>query len=99
MSNSHNFLKILVVDDERDSRDTYKMLLESQGYTARTAESAEQALSFLEREFCHIVLTDIMMPGMDGLQLLQKIKNHYQDRVEVIMITGYGSIESAVEES
>lgn len=93
----NQYLKILVVDDEADSRETYKMLLESQGYTAAAASSAEEALAFLEQEFCHIILSDIMMPGMDGLAFLQEVKNRYQDRTEVIMTTGYGSIETAVE--
>ena len=93
----NQYLKILVVDDEADSRETYKMLLESQGYTAAAASSAEEALAFLEQEFCHIILSDIMMPGMDGLAFLQEVKTRYQDRTEVIMTTGYGSIETAVE--
>ena len=93
----NQYLKILVVDDEADSRETYKMLLESQGYTAAAASSAAEALAFLEQEFCHIILSDIMMPGMDGLVFLQEVKTRYQDRTEVIMTTGYGSIETAVE--
>ena len=95
MSNSHNFLKILVVDDERDSRDTYKMLLESQGYTARTAESAEQALSFLEREFCHIILTDIMMPGMDGFEVLKALRTA-GNTVPVLMLTARSDVDDRV---
>lgn len=93
----NKYIKILVVDDEADSRETYKMLLESQNYMAEAVESAEQALEFLEKEFCHIVISDIMMPGMDGLQLLQEIKNRYQNRIAVIMATGFGTIESAVD--
>ena len=93
----NNYIKILVVDDEADSRETYKMLLESQDYTAETVESAEQALAFLEKEFCHIVISDITMPGMDGIQLLGELKKRYQGGIEVIMATGYGTIESAVE--
>lgn len=92
-----NYLKVLVVDDEKDSRETYRMLLEGQGYRVETTETAKQALDFIEREFCHIIIADIMMPGMDGLTFLYEVKNKYQDRVEVIIATGYGSIESAVE--
>ena len=90
-------IKILVVDDERDSRETYKMLLESLGYMAEAVETAEEALKFLEKEFCHIVISDVMMPGMDGLELLHELKKCYQNRIAVIMATGFGSIESAVE--
>ena len=93
----NKYIKILVVDDERDSRETYKMLLESLGYTAEAVETAELALKFLEKEFCHIVISDVMMPGMDGLELLQELKKRYQNRIAVIMATGFGSIESAVE--
>ena len=93
----NKYIKILVVDDERDSRETYKMLLESLGYTAEAVETAELALKFLEKEFCHIVISDVMMPGMNGLELLQELKKRYQNRIAVIMATGFGSIESAVE--
>lgn len=89
--------KILVVDDEKDSRDTYKMLLESRGYKVEIADTARHAIDFLKNNFCHIVVTDIMMPGMNGLDFLREAKDKYQDRIEVIMATGYGTIESAVE--
>lgn len=93
----NRYIKILIVDDEKDSRETYKMLLESVGYTAETVESGEAALKLLEKEFCHVVISDISMPGMDGLALLQEIKRRYESRIAVIMATGFGSIESAVD--
>lgn len=61
------------------------------------AGSAEEALQLLQQEFYNIILSDIMMPGMNGLAFLQEVKKRYADRIEVIMTTGYGSIETAVE--
>ena len=91
------YLRILIVDDEADCRETYKMLLESKEYAAAAAGSAEEALQLLQQEFYNIILSDIMMPGMNGLAFLQEVKKRYADRIEVIMTTGYGSIETAVE--
>ena len=91
------YMKILVVDDERDSRETFQMLLESQGFSVAAAGSAEEALRLLDKEFFHIVVSDLMMAGMSGLDLLACLKERYQDGQEVIMVTGYGSIETAVE--
>lgn len=91
------YTKILVVDDENDSRDTFQMLLESQGYRVSTAASASEAEKMIEEELYHVILTDIMMPGEDGITLLKKLKEKNPDLGEVIMITGYGSVETAVE--
>ena len=88
---------ILVVDDEEDYRETLKYLFESEGYMAKTAASAEEALTMMMAEYFPIVVTDIMMEGTDGIEFLQKIKSQFHDEVEVIMVTGYGSIETAVE--
>ena len=73
------------------------MLLESKEYAATAAGSAEEALQLLQQEFYNIILSDIIMPGMNGLTFLQEVKKRYADRIEVIMTTGYGSIETAVE--
>ena len=93
----NQYLRILIVDDEADCRETYKMLLESKEYAAAAAGSAEEALQLLQQEFYNIILSDIIMPGMNGLTFLQEVKKRYADRIEVIMTTGYGSIETAVE--
>ena len=93
----NQYLRILIVDDEADCRETYKMLLESKEYAAAAAGSAEEALQLLQQEFYNIILSDIIMPGMNGLAFLQEVKKRYADRIEVIMTTGYGSIETAVE--
>lgn len=89
--------KILIVDDEKEYRDTYRMILEAKGFTVGDAESVDEALSALEREYYPIVLTDVMMPNRGGMDLLNEINHLYQDRIQVIMVTGYGSVETAVE--
>lgn len=91
------YIKILIVDDEKASRESLKMLLDSEGYTTEMAESGAEALEILEREPFNIVVTDLMMPDMDGIQLLKLIKSQILMDLEVIMATGYASVESAIE--
>ncbi|AOT71537.1 sigma-54-dependent transcriptional regulator [Geosporobacter ferrireducens] len=88
--------KILIVDDEVEYRETYRMLLEGRGFFVGEANSVQEALEILEREYYPIVLSDVIMPGKDGFYLLNEIKRTYRDSIEVIIVTGYGSIESAV---
>lgn len=92
-----DLFKILVVDDEADARESMQMLLNSVGYQVKTAHSVAQALNILEMEYYPLVITDIMMPGMNGIEFLNKIKESYKENIEVIMVTGYGSIETAVQ--
>ena len=89
--------KILVVDDEIDARESMEILLKRAGYRIKTAASVEEALRMLESEYYHLVITDIMMPGINGIEFLKKIKKIYKETIEVIMVTGYGSIENAVQ--
>ncbi|SHK21216.1 DNA-binding transcriptional response regulator, NtrC family, contains REC, AAA-type ATPase, and a Fis-type DNA-binding domains [Geosporobacter subterraneus DSM 17957] len=89
--------KILIVDDEVEYRETYKILLEGKGFFVGEASSVQEALEILEREYYPIVLSDVIMPGKDGFYLLNEIKKTYRDAIEVIIVTGYGSIESAVK--
>ncbi len=89
--------KILIVDDDADYRETYKMLLKRKGYNIEAACSAEEALNVMDKEFYPLVITDIMMPGKDGVSFLREVKDLYDKNVEVIMVTGYGSIETAVQ--
>lgn len=95
MSRPNNF-KILVVDDEIEYREVLQMILEDKGYYVETASSAEKALEIIEGQRFDLVLSDLIMEGMDGIELLDKIKENYKD-IEVILITGYGSIENAVK--
>jgi signal transduction histidine kinase len=88
--------KILVIDDEKATLAMLGLVLRAYGYTVLTAENAAAGLEIFKTEEPPIVLTDIKMPGMDGIQLLRKIKEVNQD-AEVIMITGHGDIELAIQ--
>jgi signal transduction histidine kinase len=86
---------ILLVDDEEGIRKVLGLTLSDAGYTVHTAESGEEALALLDRVHPAMVLTDIKMPGMDGIELLGHIKERAPD-TEVIMITGHGDIDLAI---
>ncbi|SKC86292.1 sigma-54-dependent transcriptional regulator [Maledivibacter halophilus] len=88
--------KILIVDDEVEYRETYRILLEQKGFIVEDAGSAKEALEILSKEYFPIVITDVIMPGEDGFYLLDEIKKSFKELIEVIIVTGYGSIESAV---
>jgi len=88
--------KLLLVDDEEGIRKVLSISLSDNGYQVFTAENGEQALEIFQREAPPIVLTDIKMPGMDGIELLQKIKHQNPD-TEVIMITGHGDMDLAIK--
>jgi DNA-binding NtrC family response regulator len=87
--------KILIVDDEFNSRSLLAQLLEDEGFAVTTAEDGRAALHVLKNEPCSIVLTDIRMPLMDGIELFHQVKERYPD-IPVILFTAYGTIESAV---
>ncbi len=87
---------ILLVDDEEGLRKVLGMSLEDRGYSVHGAGDGQQALALFERVRPAIVLTDIKMPGMDGIDLLQAIKQRDPD-VEIIMITGHGDIDLAIK--
>jgi len=87
---------ILIVDDERSIRVGLKGLLSKEGYEVAIAESGDEALRLLNEQAFALVLTDLRMPGIDGLSLLKRIKEHYPETV-VMMMTAYGSEKIAVE--
>ncbi len=86
---------ILVVDDEKDIRISLSGILEDEGYQVVTASSAVEALDTVRDELPDLVLLDIWMPGMDGLEALEKLKLLFP-QLTVIMISGHGTIETAV---
>ena len=89
-------ISILVVDDESSVRDSlYNWFIED-GYRVACAEDAKEALLVLETESFDIVLTDIKMPGMDGLEMLRRIKTIKKDAV-VIMMTAFATVDTAVQ--
>lgn len=87
---------ILIVDDEEGLREGLGKLLEDEGYVVLCAETGEEALDVLQQSRIDLVLTDMRMPGMDGIELLKKIRERYGD-LGVIILTGYGQIESYIE--
>lgn len=84
---------VLVVDDETGPREALRMILKN-GYEVVTAESGELAISYIHERDFDVIIVDIKMAGMDGLQLLRKIKEIKPD-VEVILMTAYASVETA----
>jgi signal transduction histidine kinase len=86
---------LLVIDDERPILEMLEMSLASEGYNVMTAESGKEGLKIFEEQGPKLVLTDIKMPGMDGIEVLKKIKA-LDDEAEVIVITGHGDMNSAI---
>lgn len=88
--------KILVVDDEEIVCQSIKKILSRKGYDIDNALSVEDAVIKINQTSFDLVITDLMMPKTNGIELMQIIRDHYPE-LEVIMITGYASIESAVK--
>ncbi|MCD4742666.1 MAG: response regulator, partial [Desulfobacteraceae bacterium] len=88
--------KILIVDDELVIRESLSGWLERDGYLITTASSGEKAIEILKKKNFNILLVDIKMDGISGMDVLKHVKTHYPD-IEVIMITAFGSIPSAVQ--
>ena len=87
---------LLVVDDDRIILSSLSEFLRLEGYDVSMASRYEEAVAELDRKSIDVLISDVSMPGADGLELLKLCKNRYPD-VAVVMITGYGTIESAVE--
>jgi len=88
---------ILIVDDDPGIRETMYHILEESGYNPSVVASAEEAIEILKTNKFDVVITDIMMPGMNGLELTNLIKNYYD--TDVVVMTGYGgdySYEEAI---
>ena len=90
--------RILIVDDEPGIRQSLIGVLGDEGFEAQAVESGEQCLEVLAASIRDIVLLDIWLPGMDGLEALSRIQQiPATDRPVVVMISGHGSIETAVK--
>ncbi len=87
--------KILVIDDEKPTLAMFRLTLEAYGYQVFTAENGLDGLEIFDREQPPIVLTDIKMPGMDGIAVLKGIKER-SPQTEVIVITGHGDMDLAI---
>jgi len=88
--------KVLLVDDEEDFVEMLSLRLQELGEKVSIAYSGQEGLDALVNKPIDVVILDIKMPGMDGIETLKEIKKHFP-LVEVIMLTGHGSTETAVE--
>jgi len=86
---------LLIIDDEKSIRESLSGIMADEGFIPLTASSAEDGLNILDRQEVDLVLLDIWMPGMDGLEALEEIKK--RSDIPVIMISGHGTIETAVQ--
>jgi len=89
-------IRLLIVDDEQSIRKLCMTVGESLGFTCLEANGAETALALLEEQPVHMILTDMVMPNMSGLDFLGKVKKLFP-RTEVAVMTGHGSVETAVQ--
>ncbi len=88
--------KVLVIDDERTTLSMFQLFLKSYGYSVFTAETGERGLEIFAQERPDLVITDVKMPGMDGMQVLSRIKE-VSPATEVIIMTGYGDSDLTVQ--
>jgi two-component system, NtrC family, nitrogen regulation response regulator NtrX len=88
--------RILVIDDEAEIRRSVRMILEYEGYEVLEASSGPEGVTMAERESPDLVFLDVKMPGMDGLEALQRIKAS-NETVPVVIISGHGTVSTAVE--
>lgn len=88
--------RVLVIDDEAIVRVSCKRVLEPQGYEVEVTERGADALRMLQERQFDIVITDLLMPDMDGLEVLKRIKESWPE-MPVIIITGYGTVSTAVQ--
>lgn len=88
--------RILVVDDDESLRRVTQVQLEEEGYTVATAVSAEEALALLSENSEDLVITDLRMPGLSGVDLLKEVRVEYPETV-VVLVTAFGTVGSAVE--
>ncbi len=88
--------RILVIDDESAIRDSLRMTLEYEGYEFLGAATGQEGLALAEREAPDLVLLDVKMPGMDGIDVLERLRN-LNDQLPIVVISGHGTISTAVE--
>lgn len=89
-------LKVLVIDDERTILQTFKLRLAKWGYEVLLAAEGSVGLQMLAQQDCHVVITDLRMPGLSGQEIVEKISADYP-HIKVVVITGYASVQTAVE--
>jgi len=89
-------IRLLIVDDEQSIRKLCSTVGEALGFTCLEASSGETALALLDEQPAHMILTDMVMPNMSGLEFLERVKKLFP-RTEVAVMTGHGSVETAVQ--
>src|SRR5262249_34463370 len=89
-------LRLLLVDDDDDLRPTVAARLRRQGMAVLQADSGAEALARASQARCDVAVVDLQMPGMNGLELLERLKAHQPD-LEVLLLTAFGSVETAVQ--
>ena len=89
-------IRLLIVDDEQSIRKLCMTVGEALGFACMEADSGESAMALLEEQPAHVILTDLVMPNMSGLEFLEKVKK-LLPRTEVAVMTGHGSVETAVQ--
>ena len=88
--------KVLLVDDEKEFLEIMSERMKARGMEVTTAESADQAMSIIEKESFDAIIMDFQMPGMDGMEALKAIKNK-KPELQIILLTGYATVEKTVE--
>jgi DNA-binding NtrC family response regulator len=88
--------KVLLVDDEEEFTEALSKRLEARSLKVKTVNSGEDAVQIVDEQSFDVIILDLAMPGMDGLETLQKIKTDHPD-AEIIMLTGQASVKSSVE--
>ncbi len=88
--------RILAVDDQRYFRELIEEFLVEEGFEAQTVSTGEEALHILENADFDVVLTDLLMPGMDGTELVHRVKQH-NDEQDIVVVTGVVDVKTAVE--
>ena len=96
MKSENKKINILIVDDAPDTLEVMQRNLSNQGFKVMTAPEVVEAIEILESAHIDLVITDLKMPGISGLELVRHIRENYKD-IEVMMITGYATINGAVE--
>src|SRR3972149_10024027 len=94
--NTQNHAKLLIIDDERIALRNLEHVMKKEGYAVTGTQSGPNALKLLEEQQFDVVLTDLRMEKVDGMQILRKCRELYPD-TEVVLITGYATLESAVD--
>src|SRR3990172_6945764 len=87
---------ILIVEDEETLRESVKRIFAKEGFAVDGAESAEKALALLETNSYDVIVSDIILPGMDGIEMLIKVREQLPDQI-VIVVTAYASLDTSIK--